>query len=84
MYMYVYIYIYIYIYIVYAPHPNTSQEEDQHKLETIREYLETTCSDKSISSNSLRSCKLKYHQKSGFAIGSKFAPAYSNLLMAGL
>ena len=77
---------YIYIYIVYAPHPIIS----------ICEYLETG-SEKLISSNSLcdlasfilknnyfENEELKYHQKRGFAIGTKFAPPYSNLFMAGL
>ena len=62
----------------------------------MREYLETR-SDKSILNNSLCDLAsiilknnyfdngdLKYHQKRGFAIGTKFAPPYSNLLMAGL
>ena len=65
-------------------------------IETIREYLEIR-SDKRISSNSLcdlasfilknnyfENEELKYHQKRGFAIGTKFAPPYSNLFMAGL
>ena len=60
------------------------------------EYLEKR-SDKTISSNSLCSLasivlknnyfeyvELKYHQKRAFAIGTTFAPLYSNLLMAGL
>ena len=60
------------------------------------EYLETR-SDETISSNSLCSLasivlknnyfehvELKYHQKRAFAIGTTFAPPYSNLLMAGL
>ena len=61
-------------------------------IETIREYLETR-SDKSISSDSLcdlanyilknnqfENEELKYHQKRGFAIGTKFAPPYSTSL----
>ena len=53
--------------------------------------------DKSILSNSLcnfasiilknnyfESGELKYHQKRGFAIGTRFAPPYSNLFMTGL
>ena len=64
--------------------------------DTMREYLETH-SDKLISSNSLRDLasiilennyfeneELKYHQKRGFTIGTKFAFPYSNLFMAGL
>ena len=56
-----------------------------------------TCSDKSISINSLcdlasiilnnnsfKNGELKYHKKRGTAIGTKFAPPYSNLFMAGL
>ena len=59
-------------------------------IETIREYLETR-SDKSISSDSLcdlanyilknnqfENEELKYHQKRGFAIGTKFNTPYSN------
>ena len=55
-------------------------------IETMLEYLETL-SDKSISSNSLcdlasiilkntyfENEELNYHQKRGFAIGTKFAP----------
>ena len=58
----------------------------------MREYLETR-SDKSILSNSLcdltgiilkKNRQLKQHQKIGFAIGTKFAPPYSNLFMKGL
>ena len=62
----------------------------------MREYLETR-SNKSISSNSLcdlasiiwknnycENEKLKYHQNRGFAMGSKFAPPYSNLFMERL
>ena len=57
----------------------------------MREYLETR-SDKSILSNSLcdlasiilkKNRQLKYHQKRGFVIGTKFAPPYSNLFMTG-
>ena len=60
------------------------------------EYLEAR-SNKSISSNNLcdlasitlknnyaKNEKLKYHQKRFFAIGTKFAPPYSNLFIAGL
>ena len=62
----------------------------------MREYLQPR-SDKLISSNSLHELvcitlknnhfeneELKYHQKRGFAIGTKFAPPYSNFFMAGL
>ena len=62
----------------------------------MREYLETR-SDKLISSNSLcdlasiiwknnyfENEKLKYHQNRGFAMGSQFAPPYSNLFMERL
>ena len=62
----------------------------------MSEYLKT-CSDKSIFSNSLCSLasiilknnyfvngSLKYNQKRGFAMGTKFASPYSNLSMAGL
>ena len=68
-------------------------------MEAIREYFETR-SDKSISSNGLCNLAsfilknhylkfklklaLKYYQKRGFAIGTKFAPPCSNLFMAGL
>ena len=65
-------------------------------IETIREYLETR-SDKSISSDSLcdlanyilknnqfENEEIKYHQKRGFAIGTKFNPPYDILSMAGL
>ena len=90
--VYIYIYIYIYIYSICTP-PQYLTRVD---IETIREYLEAR-SDKSISSNSLcdlasfilknnyfENEELKYHQKRGFAIGTKFAPPYSNLFMAGL
>ena len=63
-------------------------------IEKIRKYLETR-SNKSTSSNSLcdlasfilknnyfENEELKYHQNRSFAIGTKFAPPYSNL--AGL
>ena len=83
---------YIYIYSICTP----SQYLTRGSIETIREYLETR-SNKSISSNSLcdlagfilknnyfESEELKYHQKRGFAIGTKFVPPYSNLFMAGL
>ena len=59
----------------------------------MREYLETR-SDKSILSNSwcnlakiilknnyFENGEFKYHQKRGFAIGTKFDPPYSNLFM---
>ena len=85
------VYIYIYIYSICTP----SQYLTRGGIETIREYLETR-SDKSISSNSLcdlasfilknnyfENEELKYHQKRGFAIGTKFAPTYSNLFMEG-
>ena len=62
----------------------------------MSEYLKT-CSDKSIFSNSLCNLvsiilknnyfvngSLKYNQKRGFAMGTKFASPYSNLSMAGL
>ena len=61
-------------------------------IETMYEYLETR-SDKSISSDTLCNLasiilnnnyvddeKLKYHQKRGFTIGTKFTPPYSNFL----
>ena len=82
----------MYLYSICTPH----QYLTRGGTEKILEYLET-CSDKSISSNSLcdlasfnlknnyfENDKLKYHQKRGFAIGTKFAPSYSNLFMAGL
>ena len=31
-----------------------------------------------------KSGELKYHQKRGFAIGTKFVPPYSNLFITGL
>ena len=62
----------------------------------MHEYLQIR-SDKLISSNSLRDLasiilknnhfeneELRYHQKWGFAIGTKFTSPYSNLYMAGL
>ena len=58
----------------------------------MRGYLETR-SDKSILSNSLcdlasiilkKNRQLKYHQKRCFAIGTKFAPPYSDMFMIGL
>ena len=61
----------------------------------MREYLETR-SDKSILSNNMcdlanilknnyfENGQLKYHQKRGFAIGTKFSSPYSNLFMTGL
>ena len=62
----------------------------------MRQYLETR-SNKSTSSNSpcdlasiilknnyFENEELKYHQKRGTAIGTKFAAPYSNLLMASL
>ena len=62
----------------------------------MREYLETR-SDKSLFSNSLcnlasiilknnyfENGSLKYYQKRGFAIGTKFVSPYSNLFMTGL
>ena len=65
-------------------------------IETMAEYLETR-DDKTISTKSLcdlASIVLKenyfelsskiYHQKLGTAIGTKFAPPYANLFMAGL
>ena len=90
--IYIYIYIYIFIYAIGTP----PQYLTRGDIETTREYLETR-SQKSISSNSLcdlanfilknnyfENEELKYHQKRGFAIGTKFAPPYSNLFMAGL
>ena len=72
----------IYIYSICTPSQNLTRVDRQ----TIHEYLETR-SDKSISSNSLcdlasfilknnyfENEELKYHQKRGFAIGTKFAP----------
>ena len=56
MHMYIYIiYICTYIYIICT----TPQYLTRGGIETIREYLETR-SDKSISSSSLRSCKLYF------------------------
>ena len=65
-------------------------------IKTIAEYLETR-EDKTVSTKSLcdlASIVLKenyfelsskiYHQKLGTAIGTKFAPPYANLFMAGL
>ena len=62
----------------------------------MREYLETY-SDKSILSNSLsdlssiilknnyfENWELRYHQKRGFGIVTKFAPPHSNLFMTEL
>ena len=97
--IYTYIYIlyiihiiYIHIYSICIP-PQYLKRGD---IETICEYLETR-SDKSISSSNLCDVasfifknnyfvnqELKYHQKRGFAIGTKFASPSSNLFMAGL
>ena len=62
----------------------------------MREYLETY-SDKWILSNSLcdlssiilknnyfENWELRYHQKRGFGIATKFAPPHSNLFMTEL
>ena len=85
-------YIYIYIYIRCTP----PQYFTRGEIETIREYLETR-SNKLTSSNIVcdlasfilknnyfENEELKCHQKRGFAIGTKSAPPYSNLFMAGL
>ena len=88
-----YIYIYVCINSICIPH----QYLTRGGIEAIREYLETL-SDKSksrshslcdlagfiLKSNYFENEELKYHQKRGFAIGTKFAPPYSNLFMAGL
>ena len=79
------------MHIVYTP-----QYPTRGDIETIREYLETG-SDKSISSKSLCDLasiilksnyfedeELKYHQKRGFAIETKFATPCCHLFMAGL
>ena len=63
----------------------------------MREYLETRfdkllilssnmCDFASIilKNNCFENGHLKYHQKRGFAIWTKFAPPYSNLFMTGL
>ena len=80
-----------YTYIVYVP-----QYRTQGGTKTMRGCLETR-SNLSILSNSMRSLAniilknnyfenglLKYHQKEGFAIRTKFIPPYSNLFMTGL
>ena len=74
-------------------YPHMPHEEG---IKTIAEYLETR-EDKTVSTKSLcdlASIVLKenyfelsskiYHQKSGTAIGTKFAPPYANLFTAGL
>ena len=74
-------------------YPHIPHEES---IKTIAEYLETR-EDKTVSTKSLcdlASIVLKenyfelsskiYHQKLGTAIGTKFAPPYANLFMAGL
>ena len=84
-------YTILYIYIVYVP-----QYPTQGGTETMRGYLETR-SNLSILSNSMCNLAniilknnyfenglLKYHQKKGFAIRTKFVPPYSNLFMTGL
>ena len=85
-----YIYIYIYIYIVYAPYPIISHEEVQkqsvniQQLVLINRYQATVslCDLASfiLKNNSFENEELKYHQKRGFAIGTKFAPPYSTSL----
>ena len=80
-----------YTYIVYVP-----QYRTEGGTKTMRGCLETR-SNLSILSNSLRNLAniilknnyfenglLKYHQKKGFAIRTKFVPPYSNLFMTGL
>ena len=64
-------------------------------IETRREYLEThsdelllsnvMCDFASIilNNNHFENGSLKYHQKRGFAIGTKFAPPNSSLFMTG-
>ena len=72
----------------YIPH--------EESIKTLEEYLETR-EDKTVSTKSLcdlTSIVLKkkyfelsskiYHQKLGTVIGTKFAPPYANLFMAGL
>ena len=74
-------------------YPHIPHEEG---IETIKKYLNLR-EDQSVSTNSL--CDLAriiltenyfelgkdmYHQKLGTAIGTKFAPPYANLFMAGL
>ena len=78
---------------VVGSYPHIRREEG---IETMAEYLETR-DNKTISTKSLcdlASIVLKenyfelsgkiYHQKLGTAIGTKFAPPYANLFMAGL
>ena len=70
--------------------------EEGKAIETMKKYLNQR-EDQSVSTNSL--CDLAriiltenyfelgkdmYHQKLGTAIGTKFAPPYANLFMAGL
>ena len=57
IYTYIYTCIYIYIYSICTP----PQYLKRGSIEAIREYLETR-SDKSISSNSVRSCKLYFEE----------------------
>ena len=86
-YIYIHIYIIYFIYYIYI-HIYSICTPPQYlirgDIETVCEYLET-CSDKSISSSNLCDVAsfifknnyfvnqgLKYHQKRGFAIGTKF------------
>ena len=91
-YIFYILHIYTYIYSICTP----PQYLIRGDIETVCEYLETR-SDKSILSSNLCDVasfifknnyfvnqELKYHQKRGFAIGTKFASASSNLFMAGL
>ena len=50
----------------------------------MREYLETHYYSIILENNYFENGKLKYHQKRGFTIGTKFSPPYSNLFMTGL
>ena len=72
-----------------------TQYPTRGSIQTMRVYLDTS-SDKSVLNNSMcdlasiilknnyfENGQLKYHQKRGFAIGTKFAPPYSNLFRTG-
>ena len=50
----------------------------------MREYLETHYYSIILKNDYFENGKLKYHQKRGFTIGTKFSPPYSNLFMTGL
>ena len=85
IYIHTYIYIYIYIYMHPSiPHPTREGIETMRQCVNIQKLVLINLASIILKNDYFEKGQLEHHQKIGFAVGTEFAPPYSNLFMTGL